>query len=199
LLFQENSSEKPMSRTRTLIFAFLVAAPSTVALAFAATVEADAPNRFQKDRWSSGSISTAVYSCHKEIKQSRPDVSERVGFRNCSCITDYMQARINFTGVASLAEAQKRIVATPGFLAAAQRCVDFAIRTQNQSGAVRGPYTPPKELSAGQIARRFDKCYFSLARGKSRDGVLDAMNYCECKVDAQRAGYGASRAAELCD
>ena len=72
-----------------------------------------------------------------------------------------------YSDVTSLAEAQKRIMATPGFSA------------------------------AGQVARRFDKCYFSLARGKSRDGVLAAMNYCECKVDAQRAGYGASRAAEL--
>jgi hypothetical protein len=110
-----------------------------------------------------------------------------------------MQTRTDFSDVTSLAEAQKRIMATPGFSAAAQRCVDFAIRTQNQSGPIRGPYTPAKELSAGQVARRFDKCYFSLARGKSRDGILAAMNYCECKVDAQRAGYGASRAAELCD
>lgn len=188
-----------MSRTRTVLFAFFAAAPFFATLAFAATVEADAPNRFQKDRWSSGSISTAVYSCHKEIKQGRPDVSERVGFRNCSCIVDYMQTQTNFTEVTSLAEAQKRVMATPGFSEAAQRCVDFAIRTQSQSGPLRGPYTPPKELSAEQVARRFDKCYFSLARGKSRQGVLDAMNYCECKIDAQRAGHSASRAAELCD
>jgi hypothetical protein len=165
---------------------------------FVSTAQADVPNRFQKNRASASGISTGVYSCRQPLKQ-RPDLSKRFGWRYCSCFTDWMQTRFASEMNAKdpdLANIERKMTGHPEFQAAVEKCINFAQRTEGQSGPMRSPYTPSGESSAAEIARRFDKCYFPRAK---RDGSTRAMMYCTCKVDARRAGYSAARIAELCE
>ena len=163
-----------------------------------AMVEADVPNRFQKNRSSASGISTGVYSCREPLLKQRQDLSKRFGWRYCGCFIDWMEGRFTSEVNAEtpdLAALERKLLGHPDLKAAVQKCINFALRTENQSGLIRSPYTPPGEPTAVEIARRFDKCYFPRAK---REGWKSAMMYCTCKVDAERAGYSSARIAELC-
>ena len=188
-------------------FAGLLALSFTAHLCCSSSVRADTPNAFEPNKLSAEAIAAFFEACLPDGKEGPLGNPPRLEGRACGCQADWVAGHPEvLLSVAAglqhtsdvLVLASKLMSENPEFVSAAQRCVDFAIRTKKNRVIAKTPFTPAGDLPAEHMTKKLWSCF-----AKKRTlgyPTLRAIRECGCLLDAERARRSHEEAAtSLCD